>query len=319
MKSENEIRDLVIEAGHELVEKKLIARTWGNISARLDDEYFVITPSGRAYEDLTPEDLVKVKISDCTYDGDIKPSSEKGIHQAAYVLRPDVNVVIHTHQFFASTVSAECKGTPFAPCAAYGLSGTKKLRNNVAYSIKQNPESKTILMARHGAMIMGEDFQHAFSLADDLEVKCETLVNERIPSMDTTDFRDLDTEAVDVGHPFVLLNKDQYVNECCLAGINLKAYIDDFAQIVGPEARCCGRNKARIKKAAKGRNAVIVKRAGALCFADTPDDAEAVSMIVSKNCAAACYVRKGKPLSKVDAMLQRIIYTKKYSKEKDVC
>ena len=76
-----EAKRLVIEAGKKLIETGLIARTWGNVSARISDTQFVITPSGRAYETLTPDELVVVNIDDCSYEGDIKPSSEKGVHR----------------------------------------------------------------------------------------------------------------------------------------------------------------------------------------------------------------------------------------------
>ena len=96
---------LIIEAGHQLIKEGLIARTWGNISARLSDETFLITPSGRAYETLTPAELVEVSIKDCTYEGDIKPSSEKGVHAAVYKLRPEADFVIHAHSNNASALS----------------------------------------------------------------------------------------------------------------------------------------------------------------------------------------------------------------------
>ena len=60
----------VIEAGHRLLETGLIARTWGNVSARISDTQFVITPSGRTYDTLTPDDIVVVNIDDCSYEGD---------------------------------------------------------------------------------------------------------------------------------------------------------------------------------------------------------------------------------------------------------
>ena len=100
-----EAKELVVRAGKEVVASGLIARTWGNISCRIDDKQFVITPSGKPYETLTPDEIVLVNIEDCSYDGDIKPSSEKGIHAEAYKLRPEVNFVIHTHQIIASVVS----------------------------------------------------------------------------------------------------------------------------------------------------------------------------------------------------------------------
>ena len=55
-----EAKKLVVEAGKKLLETGLIARTWGNVSARISDTQFVITPSGRAYDTLTPEEVVVV-------------------------------------------------------------------------------------------------------------------------------------------------------------------------------------------------------------------------------------------------------------------
>ena len=120
--SENEARKLVIEAGLRLLENKLIARTWGNISARISKDEFIITPSGKAYDRLTPDDLVKVRVSDCSYSGNVKPSSEKGVHAAAYALRSHVGFIIHTHQYYASAVAAECRTIRKAPCAARSFS-----------------------------------------------------------------------------------------------------------------------------------------------------------------------------------------------------
>ena len=64
-----------------------------------------------------------------------------------------------------------------------------------------------------------------------------------------------------------------------------------------------------------GRNAVLVKGVGAVCAGKSESDAEAIAMIVSKNCCAACYVRNEKPLSPVDARLQRYVYLTSYSKK----
>lgn len=168
----NEAKALVVEAGKKLVNSGLIARTWGNVSARISDTQFVITPSGRAYETLTPDEIVVVNIADCKYDGDIKPSSEKGVHADAYRLRPDVNFVIHTHQVNASVVSAV--GIPIlgVPCADYGMPSTGTLREGVAKAIEENPDSKEIIMQHHGALCMGADYEEAFKIAGELEKTC---------------------------------------------------------------------------------------------------------------------------------------------------
>ena len=181
VESINEAKEQVIIAGKRLVASGLIARTWGNISARVSDTQFVITPSGLAYETLTPEQVVLVNISDCTYEGDIKPSSEKGIHADAYRLRPSVNFIIHTHQEKASVISMEGRDLKVRseedqrilgaviPCAAYGMSSTSMLRERVAAAVHDYRESTAILMKYHGTLCMGKDLENSFEIAQTLE------------------------------------------------------------------------------------------------------------------------------------------------------
>lgn len=187
-------KETVIRAGHELIAAGLIARTWGNISCRISDTQFVITPSGRAYDTLTPEEIVLVNIEDLEYEGEIKPSSEKGIHAACYKLRPEVNFVIHTHQVNASIVSAlgmdinnvegenaQVVGTNL-PIASYGLPGTKKLRKGVIDAITRS-DAKAAVMAHHGAVCMGVDYDDAFNVAQKVEDICEQYVMAKYTSL----------------------------------------------------------------------------------------------------------------------------------------
>ncbi|MBQ4645233.1 MAG: class II aldolase/adducin family protein [Clostridia bacterium] len=190
-------KELVIKAGKELIESGLIARTWGNISCRISDTQFVITPSGRAYETLTPEEIVLVNIEDLEYEGEIKPSSEKGIHAACYKLRPEINFVIHTHQVNASIVSAlgmdinnvEGENAQVVgnnvPIASYGLPGTKKLRKGVIDAITRS-DAKAAVMAHHGAVCMGVDYDDAFNVAKRLEDICEQYVLDKYTSLTGT-------------------------------------------------------------------------------------------------------------------------------------
>ncbi len=176
-----EAKELVIRAGKMLINGGLIARTWGNISARISDTQFVITPSGLAYETLTPEQIVAVNTADCSYEGSIKPSSEKGIHGDTYRLRPEVNFIIHTHQVKASVISIEGKDLKvydreyrrilgdIIPCADYGMPSTGKLRKGVAAAVRNHPGSKAVLMKYHGALCMANDFEHSFEIAQTLE------------------------------------------------------------------------------------------------------------------------------------------------------
>ena len=176
-------KQLVIEAGERLVETGLIARTWGNVSCRVDDKTFVITPSGKPYIGLTPDDIVEVAINTLEWGGNVKPSSEKGIHAEVYKQFPDANFVIHTHQKVASAVSALSNGIEKVTGEAaslignvihlggYGLPGTKKLKKGVTNALKLGP-SKAVIMAHHGALCFGKDSDEAFDVASSLENVC---------------------------------------------------------------------------------------------------------------------------------------------------
>ena len=187
-------KELVVLAGNKLVECGLIARTWGNVSCRVSDTQFVITPSGIPYEALTPDDIVLVNIADLSYEGNIKPSSEKGIHAEAYKLRRNCNFVIHTHQVNASVVSALGMGIDkvapesaaiignCVPLGSYGLPGTGKLRKGVAAAIAAS-SSKAVIMAHHGAVCLGDDFDDAFKVANELEKVCEQFILDKYNSV----------------------------------------------------------------------------------------------------------------------------------------
>lgn len=176
--------------GRKLLNTGLVARTWGNFSIRIDEETFMITPSGRTYEDLEPEDMATLKFSDLSYTGKYKPSSEKVLHQKIYLGHPHVMAIIHTHQTAASAVACSRKDLPvlnkenqlklgtLVPCVDYALPTTKALAKAVEEKLKKDFYT-ALLLANHGAIAMGRDLEQAFSIAllleqaaDDYIVKC---------------------------------------------------------------------------------------------------------------------------------------------------
>ena len=90
--------------------------------------------------------------------------------------------------------------------------------------------------------------------------------------------------------------------------------------------RFSGASPEGVRKALKGRNAVLVRGRGALCTGKTADDVAAVRMILKKGCEAGLLARAWREergpldalcLGEADARLQRLIYQKKYSKKKN--
>jgi L-fuculose-phosphate aldolase len=181
----NTLKMLIIESGQKLLSEGLVARTWGNVSVRVDDTNMLITPSGRTYNNLTPEDIVLVNYHTSKYEGTIKPSSEKELHCEIYRTRNEINAVIHTHQMNASTVAAARREVPpilddmvqiIGPtvrCADYALPSTKRVVNKTVKALKGRMAA---LMANHGAVCIGRDIEEAFVVCQVLEKACKAFI-----------------------------------------------------------------------------------------------------------------------------------------------
>ena len=183
------IQQQVCDAGKQLLKEGLVARTWGNVSIKINERQMVITPSGRKYDELTPDDMVLVDIYTLKYEGNIKPSSELKLHCEVYKTRPLIQSVIHTHQMYASIVAAAQKdvevldethqqilGGKIIKAAPYALPNTKKITVETANAIGQ---SNAALMSNHGVVCIGTSLENAFDVARTLEKACELFITSK--------------------------------------------------------------------------------------------------------------------------------------------
>lgn len=311
-------KEQVIKAGIELSRSGLIARTWGNVSCRTDENHFVITASGRNYLTLTPDEVIEVDIENLEYESDIKPSSEKKVHREIYRLKKDANFVIHTHQSNASAVaSMGLKGIKldreypgigsFVLCAEYGLPGTKKLCRNTAETVSEY-DGQAVLMANHGAVCYGKSYDEAFQIAHDLEEACgRYLESIGVPPCKEQCFGS-------AGENEALWNESPVIMKFMEARDVLKPYLDDFAQMAGSGLKVIDYNEKLIAKAIKNGKPLLVRGKGALCAAEERSDAEALFMVIEKNCRAALAALGAEPIASWECMLMRQVYLRKYSK-----
>ena len=179
------LRKEVISAGKELVREGLVTRSWGNISVRVDENRMLITPSGRTYDDLLPEELVLMNINTFEYEGNIKPSSEFRLHAEVYKQRKNIHAVIHTHQKNASTVAAARREIPpiiddmaqiIGPSVRvtrYTMAGTRKFAKRAVKALRGR---QAALLANHGALCAGRNLQEAFVVSQILEKAAGALI-----------------------------------------------------------------------------------------------------------------------------------------------
>lgn len=167
---EDTLRREVIAYGRKLVDERLIQATWGNVSVRVDDGHFLISPSGVDYFSVTPEEVALVSVTDGSYEKGLHPSSERRMHQLIYQERPDINAIVHTHSA-SCAVFAACHEDLLTevldyPCAPYAVSGSKRLATNVARVMVGHDGC---ILANHGFVTGADTLERAFAQAQEAE------------------------------------------------------------------------------------------------------------------------------------------------------
>lgn len=178
----SDIKKLVCDSGKRLREEGLVAGTWGNVSHRIDENHMAITPSGISYDLLHSEDIVIADINDLSYEGDLKPSSELGMHAAIYKAKKEINAVIHNHSLYGSIAAARGKEVipyiedvamiigPSIKVVEHALTGTPELAEGVVDALDNRYGT---ILQNHGAVCVGRDMREAFAACHILEKACQ--------------------------------------------------------------------------------------------------------------------------------------------------
>jgi L-fuculose-phosphate aldolase len=171
-------RETIVRYGKMLYERGFIAATDGNISARLDENRLLITPTCICKGMMSEDDLVIVDLNGRKLEGTRNVSSEVAMHLLIYRMRPDVRGIVHAHPptatgFAAAGISldqpliSEIVLTLGAvPLAPYGCPGTEELSNALRPYV---PGHDAILMANHGVVAYADDLERAFMHMETVE------------------------------------------------------------------------------------------------------------------------------------------------------
>ena len=85
-------RAQIVKAAQKMAGQNMLPGSWGNISIKINENAYAITPSGRGYDNLTPDDITIVDAAGQTLDGTLIPSSELPLHLAIYKALPEALV-----------------------------------------------------------------------------------------------------------------------------------------------------------------------------------------------------------------------------------
>ncbi len=180
-------RVAMVEVCHLLAAQNLTSATGGNVSVRVGDGSYWVTPSRLHKSRMRVEDLVRVDGDFRVLEGARKPSSESLMHLAVYRRLPQAGAVVHAHPpvcgGFAlagkemdtgSSSEAVAILGPRVPLIGYARPSTAELAELVGRSMAGN--IRAYLMANHGALTWGTDLWDAYDMLDTLENFARSLV-----------------------------------------------------------------------------------------------------------------------------------------------
>ncbi len=174
----NSVKEQIINICKRMYDKQYVVATSGNVSIRVDKNFFIITPSGFRKEELTISDLVLCDNSGRVIEGKHKPSSEILSHVKIYSKRSDINAIIHAH----ATYCVACSINDFSlensilpevtlmagsiPTSKYVTPGTNELATEIEHLIENR---ECVILKRHGLITTGQSLIEAFNRLETVE------------------------------------------------------------------------------------------------------------------------------------------------------
>jgi ribulose-5-phosphate 4-epimerase/fuculose-1-phosphate aldolase len=178
---ETKAREDICRFGRSLFERGLTPGSSGNISLRLDDGGWLVTPTNASLGFLEPTRLSRLSRDGRLLSGDA-PTKEVPLHTALYKTRTSARAVVHLHSTHSVALSMLPEIDPRAalpPMTAYYLmrcGGTALVPYYrpgdpaVADAIKGLAgRYSTVLLANHGPVVSGDSLEAAVFATEELE------------------------------------------------------------------------------------------------------------------------------------------------------
>jgi 3-dehydro-4-phosphotetronate decarboxylase len=179
--TETKLRDDICRFGRSLFERGLTPGSSGNISVRLADGGWLVTPTNASLGFLDPAMISRLNPQGHLVSGDA-PTKEIPLHSALYATRSNARAIVHLHSTHAVALSMLREIDPRAvvpPMTAYYVmrAGRTAL---VPYFHPGDPavvdairglagRYSSVLLANHGPVVAGETLEAAVFATEELE------------------------------------------------------------------------------------------------------------------------------------------------------
>jgi ribulose-5-phosphate 4-epimerase/fuculose-1-phosphate aldolase len=179
--TEATLREEICRFGRSLFERGLTPGSSGNISLRLDDGGWLVTPTNASLGFLDPGRIARLDAQGQLVSGD-PPTKEIPLHTALYETRAGARAIVHLHSSHAVAITMLPEIDPKAvlpPMTPYYLmrAGQTALvpyfrpgDPAVAEAIKGLAgRYSSVLLANHGPVVAGESLEAAVFATEELE------------------------------------------------------------------------------------------------------------------------------------------------------
>ena len=181
---EAELREQMCLIGQLIHRNGYVDGASGNISARLDSERILTTPSGLAKGFMSPDQIIAVDMNGNRVDPTnttnqhLRPTSEIVMHLECYRQRPDIQGVIHAHP--TTSIALTISGHNFAECLIpemvmllgivpilpYSSPASDESREAIATAIRQHD---VLMLSYHGSLTVAKSLWDAYLRLENLE------------------------------------------------------------------------------------------------------------------------------------------------------
>jgi len=181
MSSYQREKEEIVKVLRLLYDKGFIQANVGNISVKVGEDLYLITPKGKRKGELSQEEILLINGKGEVLEGNLDPSIETKTHLAWYNVRSDIKAIIHAHPPYTTAFSfymttevkplmaelAEYLGEKIVSIP-YKKAGSDELAKEVQ---DKGAEEKIyiIVLQRHGVLVGGSNLEEALNRLELLE------------------------------------------------------------------------------------------------------------------------------------------------------
>ena len=181
---ETELRQQMCLIGQLMHRNGYVDGASGNLSARLDNDHVLTTPSGLAKGFMTPDQMITVDMdgnrvdSPNTGNQHLRPTSEMVMHLECYRQRPDVQGVVHAHP--PASIALTISGHSFTECLIPEMIMLLGIVPTLPYSSPASDENRMVIgeaiknhdalmLSQHGSLTVAKSLWDAYLRLENLE------------------------------------------------------------------------------------------------------------------------------------------------------